>query len=799
MSHLRYALRTLLRTPAFTLAVAVVLALGMGATTAIYTLVHSLLLEPLPYPDCGRLVWIWNVPPRSGTGLYGLLGGDFLEVRDRTRSFDKMAGLFPGSWNVTGAGEPQRLSGARVTEQFFETLGVQPMLGRAFRSEEHSTGREMVVIFSHNFWRRHFGGDPGVVGGHITMDGIPYEVVGVMPPEFPLAAEYDLWAPLPRDSTYATGRRVRWLRSFGRLKNGVRLEQAQAEFAALATDFEKRYPVDRGYSFKLVTFTDQEVGGVRRTLWIFAAAVGCVLLIACSNVASLLLARGAVRVREMAVRAAIGATRGALIRQLLLESALMALAGGVLGFFLATGGVRLLVALDPRALPRAQQIHADAGVLAFAFLLSLATGLAFGIVPALRASRVDLNNGLKEGGRSATAGRQGNHFRAALVVIEVALGVVLMSGAGLLARSFRALTEVQPGYDARNVMTMQIALTGTRYRDSSECVRFFERLLTEVAQMPGVVSAGSTNYLPLRMEKNTVGVWLDTQPVHDQESKILVDNRVVTPGYFRAMGVPLLAGRFFAWTDRPDTPKVMIVNDAFARQFFPRGDALGHRVTMDIGGTPAVSEIAGVVGSFRDSSLAEPPRPEIFTVYPQTTIPGQTLVVRSARDLSGLATGIRGIVASLDKDVPTYNLRTMQEQVDQSLAQPRMRSALLAIFSAVALMLASFGVFGVITCAVAERRQEIGIRMALGAQRQEVRRMMLVQGLKLTAIGLALGLIGAAAASRLLQTFLYGVSAADPVTFLGTAAVFAAVPLAASYLPARRATLLDPLTVLREE
>ncbi len=798
MSDLRYGLRTYLRAPAFTLAAAVVLALGMGATTAIFTLVNSLLLEPLAYPDSGRLMWIWSVPPRNSTALNELSGGDFLEIRRQSRTFESLACFFRGSWNVTGIGEPQRLPGARVSEGFFETLGVRPMLGRGFLPDEHQTGREMVVIFSYGFWRQRFGGDPGAVGRHVTLDGIPYEVVGIMGPDFPLATEYDMWAPMPRDSIYANGARFRVLRAIGRLKKGVRLEHARAEATAMAAGLEQRFPGDRGYSLKLVTFTDQEVSGVRETLWIFAAAVGCVLLIACSNVASLLLARGAARVREMAVRAAVGASRAALVRQLLVESALLAVAGGALGFPLAVEGVRLLVALDPSAFPRAQEIQADWGVLGFAFLLSLITGLIFGIVPALRGSGVNLRDALKDGGRSGTAGRRGNRLRSTLVVIEVALGVMLMAGAGLLARSFRALTEVRRGYDTRNVLTMQIALTGVRYRDMVECERFLARLIPQVEQLPGVEAVGSTNNLPLSTERNTAGVWLDTQPVHSRETRIVLDNRVVTPGYFRAMGVPLLAGRFFEWTDRPEAPKVAIVNEAFAHQVFPQGDAVGRRVTMDAV-PPWFLEIVGVVGSFRERSLTEEPRSEIFTVLTQTPMNWQTLVVRSAGDPAGLSGAVRGVIASVDKDVPVFNVRTMQEQMNQSLAQPRLRGALLAVFSVVALVLASLGIYGVIACAVAERRQEIGIRMALGARQDEVRRMVVAQGLKLTLAGLALGLVGAVATTRLLRGFLFGVSSGDPLTFVATAGVFIAVALAASYLPARRATQVDPLKVLREE
>ena len=806
MSDLRYGLRTLLREPGFTLAAVLVLALGTGATTAIFTLVQSVLLAPLPYPDSHRLVWMWNVPPRSGIGYYGLSGGDFQEIRAESvrqdRVFESTAGFFPGSWNATGIREARRLSGARVTERFFETLGVRPELGRLFRDEEYRSGSDNVVVLSHRFWVEGLGGDPGIVGRRIALDAAPFEVAGVMPPEFPLAERYDMWAPLARDSSFATGRRYRMIQTFGRLKPGVDFDRAQMDVAAIAAGLERRYQDDRGYSLKLVSFTDQEVGRARQTLWVFAAAVGCLLLIACTNVASLLLARGSARAREMAVRAAVGAGRWFLVRQMLVESALLALAGGAAGLPLAVGMVRVLMALDPDVLPRAREIHPDLRVLAFALFLSLITGLIFGVVPALRGSRVDLNTALKEGGRSTTAGRSGNRFRSALVAVEVALGVILLASAGLLARSFQALSQVHPGYDSRNVLTMQIALSGARYRDVNEIVRFFDRLLERVDQLPGVESAGSANVLPLAAERNAAAVWLDTQPVHNEESKILLDNRVVTPGYFRSMGATLLNGRFFTSGDRAATPKVVVVNDVFARQFFPAGDALGHRITID-GGAQGnglwTGEIAGVVRSFRESSLAEEPRREIFTVLAQTPIGGQTLVVRSTRESPGLAAEVRGAVASLDPDVPVYNQSTMREQVNRSLAQSRLRGALLAVFSAMALILASLGIYGLIACTVAERRQEIGIRMAFGARHNEVRRMIVAQGLKLTLAGLVVGLAGAAAATQLLKSFLYGVGPGDPMTYLGTALVFLAVALAASYLPARRATRVDPLAVLREE
>jgi putative ABC transport system permease protein len=789
----------LFRTPAFSFSAILVLALGLGATTAIFTLVERVLLSPLPYPDANRLVWISNVPPRAGAGLRGLFATDIGEIARESRVFESLGGAFPGSWNVTGVGEPQHLAGARVTAGFFPTLGIQPQVGRLFLPEEYRAGHEMVAIFSYSFWKNHLGGDADIVGRRISMDGVSFEIVGVMPREFALSSDFDLWAPLPPESPYASGRAWRWLETCGRLKPGVQPADAQAELNRIAADLGSRFPEDKGYGLKLVTFLDREVGSVRKTIWVFAAAVGCLLLIACSNVASLLLARGAARVREMAVRAAVGASRAALVRQLLIESSLLAMAGALLGLPTAVAGVRLLIALDPHALPRAGEVHLDARVIGFSFVLALATALIFGIVPAMRGSRVGIRGVLTSGGRSGSGGPGGNRLRSALVVIEVALGVTLLASAGLLVRSFRQLEDVRLGYDISSVVTMQFSLSDIRYKDASRCEQFFERLLTQLEQTPGVESAGTTNHIPLRKDKQTAGIWLDSQPLRTADTRIVLDNRVVSPGYFRAMGVPLLAGRTFAWTDRADTGKVVMVNDAFAREFFPRGDALGKRVTMDLGKASWSGEIVGIVGNVRESELSEEPRRELFTAYSQTTIPGNTLVVRSGGGPADVLRAVREAVNAIDPEVAYFNVRTMKEQVSESVAQPRLRSALLALFSVVALILASMGLYGVIACSVAERKKEIGIRIALGARASEIRGMVLGQGLKLTAIGLVVGLAGAAAATQFLESFLFGVRASDPLTYASTCAVFLAVALLAAYFPARRAMRVDPMISLREE
>ncbi len=809
MGDIRFGFRAFFREPAFTAAAAVVLALGMGATTAVFTLVHAVLLEPLAYPDSARLVYVWTTRTDSGAGTEILSAEDYWEFRAKSRSFERTAGYVRNSWTITGIGEPERLTGMNVTADFFDTLGVHPAIGHAFSPDQFHLGRDLEVIFSHEFWRDRLGSDTNVVGRHVTLDGASYEIAGIMPSNFPLASGFDIWTPLAVESPLAQGRRASTMRVFGRLKPGVSVQRAQSEATSLAADFAARYPEDRHHSFQLTTFLDFEVGSARESLWILAAAVACLMLIACSNVASLLLARGAARVREMAVRAAVGASRMALVRQIMVESTLLAIVGGALGVALAAGSVRAVLALVGTALPRSREIHADPRVLAFAFVLAFATGVLCGIVPAWRGSRVDLAEALKEGGRHG-AGRRGNRFRATLVVAEVAFGVALLAAAGLLARSLRALGEVHPGYDTSRAIAMQLALPASRYQDPEQTRLFFERVLHGVEGLPGVEAAGSTNLLPLMPDTNRVGVWTDSQPVQSADTKIVLDNRVVTPGYFRAMGVPLIAGRFFDWTDRPETAKVVIINDAFAREAFPRetspnggsfSKVLGRRITLDLG-APWTAQVVGIVAGFREASIGEEPRRELFTVETQTTIRGQTLVVRTSRDAGDpqrIVAAVRGVLASVDPDVPVHNIRTMQQQVEKQLAQPRLRGILLVVFSCVALALASMGVYGVIACGVVERKQEIGIRMALGARQGQVRLMIAGEGLKLAAIGLVIGLAGAAAASRLLRGLLFGISPFDPASFIVAAAVFVAVAAAASYVPAHRATRIDPLRVLKSE
>jgi len=796
----QFGLRALARHRWFSLVAVSVLALGIGSTAAVFTVAHSVLLAPLAYPASDRLVWILNYPTARGVGERGLLGADFLEIRRLSHSFESSACYLEVAWAGTGFGDPVRVLGARVSKGFFETLGVRPIAGRTFAPESYHRDRNTEVLLGYEFWQRTFGGDRSVIGRRVTLDDAPYEVVGILPSDFALA-NYDLWAPMAEEWPYLTGRSLRTMRAFARLKPGVSMQQAQAEASFLSADLSARFADDRQWALHLVSFLDQAVGGIRQTIWTFSVAVVCLLLISCSNVASLLAARGAARVREMAVRTALGASRGRLILQLLAETAPLAILGGAFGLALAAVSVRWLASGAADSIPRANQIHVDLWVAAFTFLVCLLAAGASAIGPALAVSHVNVQEALRDGGRGSTGGRARNRFRSALVVAEVALGVALMVAAGLLVRTFRELSNVRPGWDASHVLTFQITLSQDRYADRNLTLSFFERMMNGLEQLPGVESAGSTHWIVLRPgpERNSTTVGLEGDPAQTGDSGIVTDNRVITPDYLRAIRVPLVAGRFFDWHDRVGSPPVILVNDIFAREFFPKGDAVGKRIYWTDFTPSRMMQIVGIVGSFREADLSEVPKREVFTPYAQNPIRNQTIVVRTFGDPAELVPEIRRVVGEIDQEVPIYSARALQDRVDQSLAVPRLRGSLLTLFSVAALLLAALGLYGIIACNVAERRQELGIRMALGARSAQVRGMLISQGLSLTLTGLAVGLAGAAALTRLLRGMLYGVSAWDPVTFVVVPAMFILATLIASYVPAKRALKIDPVEALRAE
>jgi putative ABC transport system permease protein len=799
LQDLRYSLRTLSKQPSFTVTSALALALGIGGNTAIFS-VMTAALRPLPFREPERLVWVRAASLRTGETIGSVSAPDFLDYRQQNRTLDRLAALHTLSFTLSGDGEPERITSARVSANFFETLGVEPVKGRAFLPEEEREGHNDVVVISHALWRRRFGGDPKVIGGTLTLNGRSVIVVGIMPPEFRFPREVELWTPLALDAKQVLVRRFHFLSGVGRLRPGVTVEQAQADITSIARELERQHPDSNAdYGLGLTPLATYAVGETRRTLSMLAVAVVFVLLIACVNVASLSLARMTTRAKEIAIRAALGAGRGRIMRQLLAESILLALIGGGLGLLLAFWGVKPLVALSPENIPHLQEVGVDTRVLGFTLFISLLSGLLFGVAPALSASRVDLNESLKEVGRSPAAGPSHRRLHGALVVTEVALSFVLLIGAGLLIRSFLLLSRVETGFSSEKVLTMQLALSRVKHPEPQQRAAFFRQLIERVEALPGVQAAGTVSALPLSGQEQDTSFTIEGKPptaLGGGEGN--ANNRVVSPGFFRALGIPLVKGRLFSAGDRLGAPNVALVSESFARHFFRDEDPIGKRLVIDMG-EPWAGEIVGVVGNVRYSSLAQEPYREIYTSIEQTPDSITSLVVRTTADPTNLTAAAKGAVQSLDKDVPVYNIKTMGQRISEAASQPRFRALLLGIFAGVALLLAAVGIYGVLAYSVSRRTHEIGIRMALGAQRGDVIRMVVGRALGLVLLGVAVGYGAAFALTRVISSFLFGVSATDLPTFVGISALLVSVAVLASYIPARRATKVDPIVALRYE
>lgn len=798
---IRYGARMLLKNRGFTAVAVLTLALGIGANTAIFSVVNSVLLRPLPFAEPDRLVYAEASDLRDGTKGGSISPPDFLDYREQNRVFERLAAFQSLSFTMTGGGsESERITSARVSSGFFETLGIAPITGgRTFLPEEEQDGRNRVVVISYGLWQRRFGADPKLVGKTAMLDGVNVTIVGIMPAGFQYPREVDVWTPITFHAPQTSARRSHFLQAIGRLKPGVTSDQAQAEMNAIARQLEKQYPdSNTNYGLGLTLLSERTAGDMRQTLLMLAVAVGFVLLIACANVANLSLARGASRYRELAIRAALGASRARVVRQLLTESLLLAVVGGSLGSLLAMWGVDLLVALSPENLPLVKEVTIDWRVLVFTLFVSLLTGVLFGFAPALASSKPNLTETLKEGSKgSAGVGRQ--RLRSLLVISEVALSLVLLIGAGLFIKSFLRLLQVDPGFSSTNVLTMQLAVPMMKYPKEQQRVTFFQQLTQRIESLPGVQAAGTVSELPLSDQDNDTFFTIEGKPAVAFGSLENDANfRIVSPDYFHAIGIPLIKGRAFAERDSTDAPKVIVVNEAFARRYLPGEDAIGKRLTVDFG-KPWTGEIAGIVGSVRHSSLAREPDAEMYVSYAQAAIPKVNLAVRAVTDPTMLTSAIRNEVRALDKDLPIYNVETMQQRVSESAAQPRFRTLLLGIFALVALLLASVGIYGVISYSVTQRTHEIGIRMALGARTGDVLRLIVGQGMLLALIGVGIGLIGAFALTRIIASQLYNVSATDPITFACVALLLAGVALLACYIPARRAMKVDPMVALRHE
>ena len=805
---LRYGVRMLLKQPAFTCVAVITLALGIGANTAIFSVVNAVLLRPLPFPQSDDLVMVTMANPRLGEDRIPLSVADFLDWRSQNQAFEDLAAFTDNWFSLTGDAEPERLRGAWVTAGFFSTLKAQPLLGRTFVAGEDAPGGAPLVILSQRLWQRRFGSNPQVIGQAITLNGRSRTIVGVMPTGFSfppddetsLPGEVDLWAlhtltPPARRGPY-------YLYGIGRLKSGVQLQQAQSELNSIGLRMRQDNPLTNAETTLAArSLKEVMVGDVRRMLFVLLGGVAFVLLIASVNVANLSLSRAAARGSEMAIRSALGAGHGRIIRQLLTESMLLAVVGAALGLLLAWYGIDLLLAIGSDNLPRLHEVKIDTRVLGFTTLISLLSGLLFGLVPAWRASRASVNQSLKEGRQIGPEGKGWLRTRNILVVAEVALSLVLLAGAGLMLNSFVRLQRVSPGFAPQNILTTEISLPGARYEEPHQVNGFYQQLIDRLSNLPGVNAAGIGMSLPPNLLSISDTFTIEGAPVTPGKSEPAAPLVVVSPGYFKTLGVPVLQGRNFNENDRAEAPPVVIINETLARRYFPNQSPIGRRLKTGGPERPnnAWMEIVGVVGDVHYGGLDVEPEPAYYEHYLQTPWSGTYLVVRSNSDPRQLAGAIRNTVWSLDKDLPVANIRTMEELLSESVARPRFRTFAFLILGSLALVLAVTGIYGVMSYMVTQRTREIGIRVALGAQRGNVLSLVIRQGMSLAVIGVVIGLGAALMLVRLMTSLLFGVSATDPATFAAITFLLLAVALVACWLPARRATKVDPLVALRYE
>ncbi|HEV2802101.1 MAG TPA: ABC transporter permease [Pyrinomonadaceae bacterium] len=804
---LRYGFRMLWKSPGFTLVTVLALALGIGANTAIFSVVNTVLLNPLPYPNGERLVfmgeWSQQVPEMS------VSYPNFSDWRDQQQTMEGIAAFRSSNYVLTGVGEPERLDGRQVSANFFNVLGVTPALGRNFTPEEDKPGGNPVALISHGFWQRRLGGDPSVINKPLTLNNESFTVIGVLPQTFEWQSPVDVFIPVglrAADPNIASRGNHPGMYVIGLLKPNVTVEQARTDIKTIAERLAQQYPdTNSGQSAVLDSLQDRTVEDIRPALLILLAAVGFVLLIACANVANLLLARAASRSKEIAIRTALGAGRMRIIRQLLTESLLLSLMGGAVGLLFSLWGIDALLAALPEDVPRllVSRIGLNTSVLGFTLAVSILTGLLFGLAPALQASKSNLNESLKDGGRTS-AGASRQRMRNLLVVAEVALSLLLLVSAGLLIKSFSQLQKIELGFDPSNVLTLRVPLPEARYKEYGQVDNFWNELLRRVRALPGVESAGLTRGLPMNGGIES-GVMLEGQEGTSQRDMTVAVNLFAEPGYFKTMNMQLLQGRFLSEQDTKDAPMVVMVDDMFVTRFFPNGDAIGKR--LRIGGDRApLRQIVGVFKHIKHYGPDEEGRVEVFTPYKQ--VPPEFfamsnrnlwLAVKTKGDPTSLAPAIRNEVQQIDKDQPISNVGTMEQIVASTVAPQKFATWLLAVFAGAAMLLAAIGIYGVMAYSVTQRTHEIGIRMALGAGRRDVLRMVVSQGMKLAFIGVALGLVGAIGLTRLMSSLLYGVSATDPLTYGGVSVLLASVALLACLLPARKATKVDPMIALRYE
>jgi len=799
---LRYGVRLWWKTPGVTVAALVALALGIGATTAIFSVVDAVLLKPLPFREPRRLLIVWEKNPPQHKYRLPVAGANFEAWSRQSRTLESMAAILDTHINLTGGPngriDPEELKAERVSAGLFPLLGVQPILGRAFRAEEDRPGNTNFVMLGFELWQRRFGGDAGIAGKAIRLRDQSYTVTGVLPAGFQvLEPGVDVWLPLG----LAPNSVDRNLRVVGRLAAGVGMERAQQEMEAVGDGLEQAYPaLDRGWRPSLVTLTEEILGDVRRPLQILLAAVGLLLLVACANVANLLLARGAGRCREMAIRTALGAGRGRIVGQLLAESLVLAVSGGVLGLGLARGAVGLAVSLGSGGIPRLATARVDARLLWFALAVSVLTGVLFGLAPALNASNLNLNQALTESGRGNTMSRAGRWLRSGLVAVEIALALVVLIGAGLLTRSFIRLLATNPGFQAAHLLTFRVPLAGGRNATSRErATAFFQQLEDTVSALPGVHGVSAISALPLTGFGLGSTFAVDGRPLPPPGDRPLAMTRTITPGYFRVMGIPLVAGRGFTESDSMQSTPVIVVNQMLARRFWPGADALGGRIVMFDFNPPRVGQIVGVAGDVKSESMDKDDWPTIYMPYRQVPATTMVMAVRTAGEPMAVAAAVERAVHQLDPGQPVAGRRSMDDVLEQAMAGSRFNTTLLAVFGLLSFALAAVGIYGVVSYDVGQRTHEMGIRMALGAQPGDVLRLVLGGVARLAAAGIAAGLAAAFGATRLMASMLYGVEPWDFYTYAAISLILGAVALLAGYLPARRAMRLHPMTALRHE
>jgi predicted permease len=810
---LRYGARMLIKSRGFTVAAILSLAIGIGANTAIFSVVNALLLRPLPYPDADRLVILWNRSPGLNVDQDWFSPGQYLDVKAENQVFETVCVSIGASFNLTGQGGPEHVDGARVSSGFFQIFGARPFIGRVFLPEEDHPGRLATAILSHGFWQRRFGGDPAVIGRTLILNGTNFEVVGVTQPGFSLTDEImpavnsieraEVLLPLPMSEGARSNRGNEDYNIFGKLKPGVTAAQAQVDMDIIAGRMKERYPQNYpphgGLTISVTPLLKQVVGDIGPAMAMLIVAVGFVLLIACANVANLLLARAATRQKEIAIRAAVGAGRLRILRQLLTESALLALLGGLLGLLAAFLVVKAMRVFGPQNIPRLDEVGVNGCVLGFNLLVMLLTGLLFGLAPALRASRVDLSDALKEGGRAAGQGaaRRGHlQPRKLLVIFEVALSLILLIGASLLIRSYQRILNSHPGFNPHHVIALRMSLPAVNYAKPELVLSFYQRIVDRIKALPGVEAAGVTYSLPMSTVAFAWGpITIEGYIARAAHDQIISNIRIVSPDYFRTMQIPLLEGRYFTEQDKRDAPETVIVDEALAQRFWPNESPVGKR--LQNGNSGPWRKVVGVIrGAKQYSSEKEPP---ITVFYPHEQYPARSmyLVARTTPDPLDLKSGIIREIQAVDPEMPVYDVSTMDQRLSDSLARRRFSMLLFGVFAFVALVLASVGIFGVMSYSVTQRTHELGVRIALGAQSRQILSLIVGHGMALAAIGMALGLIVSFALTRLMKGFLFGISETDPLTFITIPSLLLTVALLACWVPARRATKVDPMVALR--